>query len=427
MSHSKLSPSARHRWGKCPASVKECEGKISVSGPAALDGTHTHALLEDAILKGGVIAPADQLFEYDHDGEKFSFMNDAERVERVQFVLDYIVKRMAEIPIELGTPGAQVQIFAERRVDPEWVTSVDELDGTVDVTLVCGSYFELIDLKDGMGEVLAALNPQLEQYGLGVYSESVQDGNKFTHSRLTIAQPKMRLFGKPGIDSVDVSDVEYSAIAQQIQSEVNATRVELPAYIPGESQCRYCLAEGCSAPAKKALADSGVTFQDMSTQLANINESQLTDDQLRKIIESEGLWKLVIESAQIEAQRRMNLGQQIPGLKMVMSSGGRESWNLDDEEMIVKLNRMKVPKDKCYKKKALTPKQAIALRWKNTKDEDCKLSERQIENLKRDFIKKTKGSPIVVADADTRTAIAAAPTNMFQNNEQPAIPDWLKG
>ena len=43
--HSKLSPSARSRWGACPGSVRE-EAKYpkQPSGAAAIDGTHSHTL-----------------------------------------------------------------------------------------------------------------------------------------------------------------------------------------------------------------------------------------------------------------------------------------------------------------------------------------------------------------------------------------------
>lgn len=93
--HSALSPSARHRWGACPASVRE-EAKYpnKPSGPAAVDGTHTHTLLDKCLSNFHDAKNYMGMTLTDHEG---SFVVDAERAERVQFALDYIEKRVAEL------------------------------------------------------------------------------------------------------------------------------------------------------------------------------------------------------------------------------------------------------------------------------------------------------------------------------------------
>jgi hypothetical protein len=140
-----------------------------------------------------------------------------------------------------------------------------------------------------------------------------------------------------------------------------------------------------------------------------------------------GLLKILQEGVEQEALRRFKLGQRIKGLKAVMSSTGRDGWKLRGEEMIEKLRKMGVPKDKAFKQTVVTPKQAKSLRWKNTKGEEKRLSERQITTLERDYIERSSGNMIVVPDDDPRTAVMVAPENMFENKEQPAIPDWLLG
>lgn len=93
--HSNLSPSARHRWGACPASVREsAKYPNKPSGPAAIDGTHTHTLLEHCLLQVHDAAHYIGMVLKDHEGE---FMVDAERAERVQLALDYIDKRYTEM------------------------------------------------------------------------------------------------------------------------------------------------------------------------------------------------------------------------------------------------------------------------------------------------------------------------------------------
>ena len=51
--HATLSPSKRHRWAACPGSVREERAyPEDRSGPAAIDGTHTHTLLDKCIKAG---------------------------------------------------------------------------------------------------------------------------------------------------------------------------------------------------------------------------------------------------------------------------------------------------------------------------------------------------------------------------------------
>ena len=49
-SHAQLSPSKAHRWTVCPGSIREEAKYPDVSGAAAIDGTHSHTLLEKSLL-----------------------------------------------------------------------------------------------------------------------------------------------------------------------------------------------------------------------------------------------------------------------------------------------------------------------------------------------------------------------------------------
>ena len=68
--HSNLSPSKRVRWANCPGSIRE-EAKYppKPSGPAAVDGTHTHSLLEKCINDCNDASKYIGLTLKDHDGE----------------------------------------------------------------------------------------------------------------------------------------------------------------------------------------------------------------------------------------------------------------------------------------------------------------------------------------------------------------------
>ena len=90
--HSTLSPSARHRWGVCPGSVRE-EAKFPEPPDSsyAVDGTRTHALLEhlvkwEFIDKEGVCGPA-PYFGQEVTDEFGTYKVDAERAARLNVAL----------------------------------------------------------------------------------------------------------------------------------------------------------------------------------------------------------------------------------------------------------------------------------------------------------------------------------------------------
>ncbi len=92
--HATLSPSKRQRWAACPGSVREeAAYPDERSGAAAIDGTHSHTLLEHCV-KAGVADPLPMvgIKMKDDDGE---FVIDAERAQRVKIATDYIRNRVA--------------------------------------------------------------------------------------------------------------------------------------------------------------------------------------------------------------------------------------------------------------------------------------------------------------------------------------------
>jgi hypothetical protein len=143
--HANLSPSKRHRWALCPGSIRE-EAKYpdDTSGPAAIDGTHSHTLLEHCI-DAGLIDPTTQVGEVmaDDDGE---FKVDADRAARVKTAIEYIRER---------SMGGMLKVISEERVDPKHLLGRDDLSGTVDCQIIGPDWIELIDYKDGMGVVEA--------------------------------------------------------------------------------------------------------------------------------------------------------------------------------------------------------------------------------------------------------------------------------
>lgn len=420
--HAKLSPSKRVRWANCPGSIRE-ESKYpqKPSGPAAVDGTHTHTLLEACIKNFYDASHYLGQTLTDHEG---SFTVDMERAERVQLTLDYIEKRT----------GADDAVVSERKVSLYGLTGRNDLDGTVDVTILYagGKAIELIDYKDGINATDA--REQLEQYAVGVVSEIQGKGQLAPiHITMTVIQPKLRLKGVEPITSRTITLGELMTIKDNIIAEAAATDAPDAPLVAGDKQCKYCAHAGaCTALSGKALAAAGISFApvDVTTQAAGKDPASMSDRELREIIESAPLLRQMIEGAEAEALRRLETGATIEGIKAVRGRGSR-SWAIDDDEQMAdKLKKMGMPKDVIWTSKLISVAQAEKARWTKKKgDEEVKmqLSERQLKTLKSEYTKNSEGKLSVAPSSDPRPAVTLSVAPMFAAvpSETVELPSFL--
>ncbi len=422
--HANLSPSKRHRWAACPGSVREeAAYPDERSGAAAIDGTHSHTLLEHCVKAGAADpSPMVGIKMKDDDGE---FIVDADRVARVKVAIDYIKQRHAE---SLGI----AQLIAEERVNPQWLLTRDDLHGSVDVQIHDNLHgvLEIIDYKDGMNDAWDSAILQMEQYAVGAlagFKIAKPNPYPFKTVRMTVIQPKLALRGGQAIRSVDYPvEKVVDEVARTIVIEAAATdRPDAP-LVPGEKQCKYCRAKGgCAALSTKAL--EVVDTMDITASAAEKDPTKMTDEQIVQIMEAAPLLRQMLEGVEKEAQTRMERGADIPGLKMVNGKGHR-AWRLSDEEMAERLRKMGIPKESVYKTTLVSPAQAEKLRWKKRDGTDVQLTERQLKTLEQEYVVKTVGKPVVALAADSRTAITtnAAPLFSAVQSEVPVeLPAWL--
>ena len=399
--HAMLSPSKRSRWALCPGSIRE-EAKYpdQGGGPAAIDGTHSHTLLEQC-FKGDPVEPAAfiGLTLTDHEGD---FVVDASRAERVKIAYDYIMD------VSLG---GVCKIVSETRVDPAFLLGRNDLSGTVDIQILAGNTLELIDYKDGMGIVSAEGNMQLEQYAYGVlagYKLPVNGVYPFEFVKMTIIQPKLVLKGMKPITSHTVTVRSLLDNMGTIITQAAATDKPDAPLVPGESQCKFCRAKGsCSALASNVMKEVGIMFQpvvnqtlDVAQQSADKDPSTMDDAQIAQIMEAAPLMRQLLEGVEAEALRRMQAGQTLPGLKLVNGRGSR-AWALPEAEMAEKLT------------------------WEK-KGEKVTLSERQLKRMEQEYVTKLAGKLTVVPESDSRPAVITNAAPLFSAVETPAeIPSWL--
>lgn len=434
--HAQLSPSKRSRWALCPGSIRE-EAKYPEQGggPAAIDGTHSHTLLEQC-FKGDPVEPSAfiGLTLTDHEGE---FVVDASRAERVKIAYDYIMSRV----VEMIQSGYFPMVLTETRVDPDHLLGRKDLSGTVDIQITGGDTLELIDYKDGMGIVSAEGNMQLEQYAYGVlagYKLPVNGVYPFDNVRMTIIQPKLALRGMPPITSHTVTVKSLLDNMGTIILQAAATDKPDAPLVPGDSQCKFCRAKGsCSALAGNVMESVGVMFQPVTTQASEIAQqaadkdpAKMDDQQIRQIMEGAPLMRQFLEAVEAEALRRLQTGVEIQGLKLVNGRGSR-AWSLPEEQIAEKLIKMGVPKGAVYETKLVTPAKAEKLTWEATKAGEKvrkQLSDRQLKTLDQEYITKMAGKLTVVPESDSRPAVITNAAPMFSAVEAPAVealPAWL--
>jgi hypothetical protein len=427
--HAKLSPSKRSRWALCPGSIRE-EAKYpdTGSGPAAADGTHSHTLLEHCI-KNGLSDPMDQVGETftDHEG---TFKVDADRAARVKSAIEYIREESV---------GGMFKVISEQRVDPEFLLGRKDLSGTVDCQIIGGDILELIDYKDGMGIVTAEGNLQLEQYAYGVlagFKLPINGDYPFSTVRMTIIQPKLALRGMPAITSHDVSLRSLLDNMGTIVAQAAATDKPDAPLVPGESQCKFCRAKGsCAALASNVMKEVGIMFQpvvtqtlDVAQQSANKDPSTMDDAQIAQIMEAAPLMRQLLEGVEKEALRRLEMGQVIPGLKLVNGRGSR-AWALPEDDMAEKLIKMGIPKSAVFETKLVTPAKAEKLTWEKKDGTKVALTDRQLKRMEQEYVVKLAGKLTVAPESDGRPAVITNAAPLFSAVEAaPAaesLPSWL--
>jgi hypothetical protein len=206
--------------------------------------------------------------------------------------------------------------------------------------------------------------------------------------------------------------------------------------IPGEKQCKYCRASGCTARGQAAMAAAGVVFPSLapepvpaaapSQQVAEQDPGTMTNERLVEILEAAPLMRQMIEQAEAEAQRRLESGVSIPGLKLV-NGRGSQVWNLPEEQIAEKLKGMGVPKDAVWVTKLVSPAQAKKLSWTKRDGTAKQLTERQLKTLETEYISKLGGKLTVAPASDPRPAVVrdAAPLFSAVEPQAPALPSWL--
>jgi len=376
--HALFSPSAAHRWMRCPGSIKMEEPFPDTTSKFAEEGTAAHELAESILNLEIVGTKAKNGYEFTEEMYEF-----------VQVYVDNIMD-YAE-----GN-----QLLVEQKVD--FSNSINQPDsfGTADAIIIAdeGRELQIHDLKYGRGvQVDADENYQLMLYAAGVLDKFSMVGY-FDTVRLVIHQPRLYHLSEW---SCNVRDIQKFVEEAEINANIavdNLKGKSDPFLVPGEKQCQWCKAKAtCPALQAQVFETVGDDFEDISEairQLPNEDNDKLAGYMdLLPVIEG---WTKAIYAL---VEDKLLKGENIRGRKVVQGKKGNRAWgNAEAVEEIMKSMRLK--KEEMYDFKLISPTGAEKL----LKEE----SPRRWTRL-QDEITRKPGKPCIVTESDRRPAISVTP------------------
>jgi hypothetical protein len=350
--HSKLGPSAAHRWLECPGSINATENIENKSTWFALEGTAAHEFVEFCLSTGR--DPRDWIggvVDLDGDTAPTKFrakgviakeLIDKERYFEIDEDMASAVEDVQELVAKYHKPDEGDIIMLETRLDMTFVHP--KLFGTGDIIIYKSSTKTLIviDFKYGRGYAVDVLdNPQALTYAVG----AVKLVNGVDKLILVIVQP--RAFHADG----PVRDAEYDLMDLDMfegHLRMKALETDDPnaPRVAGE-QCKFCPAAYKCKTLFDFVVDKLPGIEDIDLTTDRLQDGHfpadrdLTADQMGTLIHNvkiiEGLLKRVMGHAHAEGMA----GRLPTGTKMVDKRAYRKWANA--AEVIAALDMAGIP------------------------------------------------------------------------------------
>jgi len=314
--HSKLAPSAAHRWYHCTASVEFIESLnlTAEESPYATEGTLAHETLATAL---GMENPFAVRYRTPEEKEYLPYT-----IEYVQHIRD-----LYDNP----------PIYRERRVNPQRFLRTRHCKGTADVIIpIDKGPLYIIDLKFGVRVAVDIVdNLQLIIYGLGAYADFCDDGYDFTEIVLVISQP--RTYHADGINREWRLSIEElldwgDRIRHRAKEALNPAHAHFRPQPDGA--CRFCPAQGvCRALAEYELRQARRAFEDIvETEIAYREPSLLEPEELSHLLRELPGMRRWMSEVSAYALRFMQDGGHIPYWDLKTKLGNRK-WALSSEDL----------------------------------------------------------------------------------------------
>lgn len=434
--HAKLSPSSAKRWINCPGSPRLIgelpKHEQQRSSDYADEGSAAHALGEECLKTGGNpedflgwVIVADPVVDWrlttkDEIERRVdkpqSYEVTSEMTEHVATYVDTVRQDWAEL-------GPGTELFIEESVQP--VPGLDEVWGTADAILYKPFHaIRVYDFKYGRGVVVEVdYNEQASCYGLGAL-QRVGGALDVDEVQLVIVQP--RALHEDG--AIRRWNVEPQALSDWGDTlKAAALRTHDPeAPLADGDWCRFCPALArCPQVKKNALEKAKLQFAavDVPPDPAELNlPVPANNEELAQLLYYAPVIDAWLRAAEAAAQRKLELGEYMPGLKLVRKRANRR-WE-NEAAVIEALETLGLPEDKYLEPRELKSPAKIE-----------KLKELGKPKFREEFVRdravKPEGGLTVAFANDPRPAVPAPLLSQFGDipTELPASassPDlWL--
>lgn len=305
--------------------------------------------------------------------------------------------------------------FVETKVYYSQLTPIDHQGGTADHVACSMHRMCITDLKYGKGvPVFAKGNTQALLYALGFFYE-YDWWYDFQEIELRICQPRLGIF-----DTWTVTRAELLEFAELVRKASHAAwKLDAPR-TPGIKQCTFCRVQASCAPhifwQEKLTRDDDGAWDGM-IEAVTVEQSMSIKEKiealdLAKFVEPhtlttahmaalyqfrsrfEGWWK----SLHNELNIRAAAGEQIPGMKLVE---GRSNRVLRKEEMVLAILEIdyEFKREELIKESMPSPTELEKLlRARGIRPKD-------LEHVLDPLVRKPRGKPTLVAEADRRPSI----------------------
>jgi hypothetical protein len=326
-------------------------------------------------------------------------------------------------------------LSVEQRVEfSEYVDVADQF-GTMDAEWLrpIGGAFsiDIVDLKTGYHFVEVERNPQLMLYALGVLAK-YNLSHDIRQARLMIYQPTHEPVLREWVVTIEelLAFAEVAKVAAQKVEE--ATELYEPGdanweriYLhpnPNEEDCAYCRAMP-TCPAKRAKLEevvggsfevviegsTGSLLPATTGALTTVDLMGVDTAKLARAMDCAGEFEDFIKAVRAEVERRLLLGQEVPGWGLELGREGARNWT-DDVAVTTYLRKtIRLNIEQAFDLKLISPTTAEKLAGKNKGKKIAKpaISDGQWQKLQK-YIKRSPPSPSVKPAA--RIKVPYSPT-----------------